>query len=127
MQPQTVTIKAGEKVRFPVDARHPLAKYQQFKKPSQMPDVHNLAIVARLRQQNPRISEVELNHTLAGILDQSLAGQIIQLQFPDIFVEKGGELVCGGPVTTLQANKVTVKGKMTILGSMNLTCSELGG
>jgi hypothetical protein len=41
----TVTIKSGETVRFPVASDHPLAKYQQLKTVSELGSLHDLAVV----------------------------------------------------------------------------------
>ena len=123
----TVVINKGETVRFPVAASHPLAKYQSIKAPSDLPDLHGLAIVQTMVQKNPRITNAQLSTELQNILNHGLGTGILSILFPDITVEEGANLVFGGPVSTVSAGVVTVKGTITIYGSMNLACTELGG
>jgi hypothetical protein len=124
----TVLVTKGETLRFPVEATHPLAKYQTFQSPSEYENVHGLAILQTMKKTTPTITDTQLSQSLQEILDGSLLKKIVVLQLPgNIYVEPGANLVFGGPVTSVLANNVTVQGTITISGSFNLTCNQLGG
>jgi hypothetical protein len=124
---ESVVIKSGQVVHFPVTSDHTLAKYQQQINRSQVSNLHDLAVVRTITQANPKLSSDDVSRAVDGILASSNVGSILQLTFPDLIVEDGATMVLGGPITTLEAGNVIVLGEILVHGSFNLTCSTLGG
>jgi hypothetical protein len=124
---EQIVIKSGEVVRFPVASDHPLAKYQQLLDVSQVPNLHELAIVRRLRTANPNLPPSAVVAAVQGILRSSGVSTIFTQLLPDITIEQGATAIYDGPVTQIAAGKVSVQGEMIVYGSLNLTCTELDG
>jgi hypothetical protein len=122
---ESVVIKSGEVVHFPVASDHPLAKYQQQVDTSKR-NIHDLAVVRKMISVHPKASTDQITKALDDILASS-NGTILQLALPDITVQEGATMVCGGPVTAITAGNVTVLGEILAYGSLNLTCSTLSG
>ena len=122
----TVVIKSGEVVYFPVTSDHPLARYQQQVDASQASNLHDLAIVRTVTQANSKLSTDQITMAVKGVLASSNVGSILQLVFPDLTVEEGATMVLAGPITTLNAGNVAVLGEILAYGSVNIACATLG-
>jgi IPT/TIG domain len=122
----TVVIRSGEVLRFPVSSDDPLAKYQHQLDVSQVSNLHDLATVRTITRTNPRLSTDQIIATVKGILASSGVSTILNLTLPDLIVEEGATMVCGGPITTISAGNVIVLGEILVYGDLNLSCSTLG-
>ena len=122
----TVVIKSGEAVRFPVTSDNPLAKYQQQVDVSQISNLHDLAVVRRISLTNPQVSPSQITSAVRGILASSNVSTILQLDLPDLIVEQGATMTLGGPITTISAGNVIVVGEILAIGSLNVSCTTLG-
>jgi IPT/TIG domain len=123
----TVLIVSGEIVRFPVANDHPLASYQQQLSVAQVSNLQDLTIVRAMAQAHPELSTDQITTAFNDALASSNIGGILQLTFPNLTVEEGATMVIDGPVTTLTAGDVIILGELIVNGSLNLTCSTLGG
>jgi hypothetical protein len=85
----TVVIKSGEVVHFPVASDHPLAKYQQQLDVSQLANLHDLATVRTVTRTNPKLSTDQITAVVNGVLASSKIGSVLQLVFPNITIEEG--------------------------------------
>jgi hypothetical protein len=123
----TILITSGEVVRFPVAYDHPLASYQKQLSVEQVSNLLDLAVVRAMVQAHPEVSTDQITAAFNDTLASSNISGIILLNFPNITVEEGATMVIDGPVTTLTAGDVIIMGELIVHGSLNLTCSTLGG
>jgi hypothetical protein len=122
-----VVIKSGQVVHFPVTSGDPLARYQQQLGISQVSNLHDLGIVRSIIQADPRASTDQITTAVSSILASSNTSTILQLEFPDLTVEEGATLVFAGPITTLTAGNVIILGEVRVYGSLDISCSTIGG
>ena len=121
-------IPSGETLRFPVPSGHPLAKYQSFKRLSEISNLQDLAIVKSIVQRNPAVSSKQIHEALTQYLSTG-NNRIHVLDIPgDLTVPTGTTLIFPGPVTMLTLRNVDIQGTGTILayGSFNLLCRSIG-
>lgn len=122
----TVTIKSGEVVGFPVASDHPFAKYQKLKAVSELGNLHDLAVVSKMTRAAPVLSTVDITKAVNGILSSAGVSTIVDLTMPDFVVQAGATLILRGPITQLTVGNFVLDGTVIAYGSFNLTCISLG-
>jgi hypothetical protein len=123
----SVVIKSGQTVRFPVASNDPLARFQQLKTVAELTNVQDLAVARKLTTANPNLTAAQLSGAVNSFLTSSGASHATTIDLPvDFTVESGATIVFAGPVTVVSAQNFYVDGTVVAQGSLNITCLAFG-
>ncbi|HKD03413.1 MAG TPA: hypothetical protein VKB77_13325 [Terriglobales bacterium] len=119
----TIHIKAGEKVEFPVAAKHPLAKFQTVTAVRAAEDVQEfLALWA----QNAAVRDEPAPDTAAVVAHlRKVKLGLLRLFTKDLRIDKGAVVTLNNPLNQLEFDNVLIAGDLVVRGDLVLKCNAL--
>jgi hypothetical protein len=120
---RTLHIKRGEKVEFPVRARHPLARFQQLTPVRSSDDVYDFLKlwerVAETRGQPPATPA-----TLVRRLKQEKLN-VLRLSTSNLRIDNRAVVTLSNPLIQLEFDEVRIAGDLVARGELVLKCNTL--
>lgn len=119
----TLHIKAGEKIEFPVEPKHPLARFQTLTPVRSAEDVHEFLL---LWAQNAAAREqptAESSALVARLTEAKLG--LLRLFTKDLRIDKGAVLTLNNPLNQLEFDSVLIAGDLVVRGDLIVKCNAL--
>ena len=119
---RTIHVKAGKKIEFPVDAKHPLARFQTLTPVRSADDVQEFLM---LWAQNAAARELPTPDPAALVarLKKAKLG-VLRLFANDLRVERGAVVTLNSPLNRLEFDNVTIAGDLIVRGDLVLNCTS---
>lgn|SRR5262249_364411 len=120
---QTLHVKAGQKIEFPVAKKHSLARFQTLTSVRSAGDVHEFLLLwardARARgRPTPEPSTMVARMSRAKL-------QVFRLFTNNLRIDRGAVLTLNNPLNQLDFDRVTIAGDLVVRGDLILNCNTL--
>ncbi len=118
-----IHIRAGQKVTFPVHAKHPLAKFQKRTPVRSTDDLYDFLVHwGQFEKANDRPTPTPKN--LVARFAKSRI-HIVRISSSLIRIDKGAVVTLNNPLNHLQADTIEIAGDLVSRGDLILNCTTL--
>jgi|RhiMetdeSRZDD1v2_1073273.scaffolds.fasta_scaffold39080_2 hypothetical protein len=120
---QTLHVKAGQKIEFPVAKKHRHARFQTLTPVRSASDVHEF-LSLRARDAASRERPAPNSRVVVSSLREAKL-RVLRLVTRELRIDKGAVLTLNNPLNQLDFDNVTIKGDLVVRGDLILNCNTL--